>query len=340
MSLIHSSLYQGKDTLRKLKQVKKSLSLGANSAPPSNQKATASSSSRPSDSRPEPKPTVNYKAPARQQVGDDYRPVEEENNFESTGQPKPTQHFTNTWKAYSNDKNKENRPESVGPQPKRRLVDRAPDARKMKWHDVIEESNGGPSNQQHSRSERGDTEELNGGSSNRKRSHDDSEDSEETGFEKDTRDHIPPRREPADKRRRVQSTALDDDADSSRRSQQQGHAREEARPQVTRREREKRAAELDDDEDEDEDEDREDQRVRFSQVASVARSNTQRVKIPNSRTQKRVAWSPADEQLLVDLVEEFGCSWSLIQKRGGFEHDRDQVALKDKARNMKVSFIK
>jgi hypothetical protein len=57
-------------------------------------------------------------------------------------------------------------------------------------------------------------------------------------------------------------------------------------------------------------------------------------------TQKRVFWTGADEDHLVRLIEEYGTSWSVIAKLGGFQTNRDQVALKDKARNMKVSYLK
>jgi hypothetical protein len=43
---------------------------------------------------------------------------------------------------------------------------------------------------------------------------------------------------------------------------------------------------------------------------------------------------------LIEAIEQFGCSWSLIAKNVEFEDDRDQIALKDKARNMKVAFLK
>jgi hypothetical protein len=56
--------------------------------------------------------------------------------------------------------------------------------------------------------------------------------------------------------------------------------------------------------------------------------------------QKRTFWTGADEDRLVRLVEEHGTSWSVIAKLGGFQTFRDQVALKDKARNMKVAYLK
>jgi hypothetical protein len=57
----------------------------------------------------------------------------------------------------------------------------------------------------------------------------------------------------------------------------------------------------------------------------------------------RIRWDPASEKRLQDMVAEFGPSWALI-KRIDEEGDnlfegRDQVALKDKARNMKVAMI-
>jgi hypothetical protein len=324
-----SSLYEGKDAIRRLKKMKKSLSLDA---PPSNQKATAPSSSRPTESRPKQKATVNSKAPMEhiQQVEDDYGHFEEEDHFEGTVEPRPTQEYVDTWKALSNDKNKENRPvnESANPTAKRRYVDRQPNARRVDWDEDSQEANGGPSNRKRSHEEREETEE--------------SEESADLGFEQDRRVPDPARRvmpppEPPAKRHRAQSTPLDEDEAASRRSQERA---EEQLQTEARRERERRAAEVEDEDEFYEEEDEEEAQILFSQVASTASVNTQKVRIATAQTQKRTPWSEADSQRLIDLIDQHGCSWSFIQKRGGFQVDRDQVALKDKARNLKVMFVK
>lgn len=56
--------------------------------------------------------------------------------------------------------------------------------------------------------------------------------------------------------------------------------------------------------------------------------------------QKRTRWSPADENRLIALIGQHGTSWATIESRGGFQVIRGQVALKDKARNMKAVYLK
>jgi hypothetical protein len=60
--------------------------------------------------------------------------------------------------------------------------------------------------------------------------------------------------------------------------------------------------------------------------------------------QTRTRWSEKEIETLQQLIEENGISWSLIKRIDG-ENDgilasRDQVGLKDKARNMKFDFLK
>lgn len=62
------------------------------------------------------------------------------------------------------------------------------------------------------------------------------------------------------------------------------------------------------------------------------------------KVQVRKAWTDEETGLLLDLIEEHGTSWRLL-KQIDLENDyilkdRDQVALKDKARNMKLDFLK
>jgi hypothetical protein len=57
----------------------------------------------------------------------------------------------------------------------------------------------------------------------------------------------------------------------------------------------------------------------------------------------RVRWSNSEEYALEQMITEHGCSWALIKdidsKTDQHFEGRDQVALKDKARNMKVAYI-
>ncbi|KAI9819253.1 MAG: hypothetical protein M1827_007409 [Pycnora praestabilis] len=59
------------------------------------------------------------------------------------------------------------------------------------------------------------------------------------------------------------------------------------------------------------------------------------------KVQTRHPWSEEATNRFVEVIEEFGTSWSKIAKLGEplFE-GRDQVGLKDKARNLKVDFLK
>ncbi|KAI6247528.1 hypothetical protein HI914_04304 [Erysiphe necator] len=79
----------------------------------------------------------------------------------------------------------------------------------------------------------------------------------------------------------------------------------------------------------------------ISQITTAAKQNAARSRMTSSGVQIRVPWSHNDEELLLNGIEKYGCSWSsLLNIIRGWEYERDQVALKDKARNMKVSFLK
>ena len=62
------------------------------------------------------------------------------------------------------------------------------------------------------------------------------------------------------------------------------------------------------------------------------------------KVQVRRAWTDEETQTLLELIEAHGTSWRLLkdidQKNGFVLQGRDQVALKDKARNMKLDFLK
>ena len=207
-----------------------------------------------------------------------------------------------------------------------------------------------------------DSQEANGGPSNRKRTHEEAEEesepeeSEDNGFEQDYRVPDPTRRvvpppEPASKRHRNTAPGEDEAASHGSRERTTGlsHGQpgeNEKRP-AARRGIETRAAKVEDSDEfieeeheEEEHEEEEKQPFLLSQVASYAKLNTQRKKLATARPQKRTPWSEEDSLELVDLIKEHGCSWAVIQKYGKFEVDRDQVAIKDKARNMRVQFEK
>lgn len=62
------------------------------------------------------------------------------------------------------------------------------------------------------------------------------------------------------------------------------------------------------------------------------------------KVQVRKAWTDDETGTLLDLIEEHGTSWRLLKEIDDHGHSilrgRDQVALKDKARNMKLDFLK
>ena len=63
-------------------------------------------------------------------------------------------------------------------------------------------------------------------------------------------------------------------------------------------------------------------------------------------TQVRKKWTVDENDRLITLIEEYGCSWAYLKQvdeahpDGPRLEDRDQVALKDKARNMRHDFHK
>lgn len=63
------------------------------------------------------------------------------------------------------------------------------------------------------------------------------------------------------------------------------------------------------------------------------------------QSQIRRAWSPLETQRLLEMIGDHGCRWSLILKQDAKRaqpalQDRNQVQLKDKARNMKLDYLK
>ena len=80
----------------------------------------------------------------------------------------------------------------------------------------------------------------------------------------------------------------------------------------------------------------------YRRVNSTAKLDVS-VRVPK-KPQTRTPWSVEETGLLLDLIQDNGLSWALIKKiddsRDKVLWRRDQVALKDKARNMKVDYLK
>ena len=87
----------------------------------------------------------------------------------------------------------------------------------------------------------------------------------------------------------------------------------------------------------------------FSQIDNykmASQQAKQRTAMQPKRVQSRTPWSEVEEEKLIALIEQFGTSYALLKTKDKEEEPRhvlqhrDQVALKDKARNMKVNFLK
>lgn len=60
------------------------------------------------------------------------------------------------------------------------------------------------------------------------------------------------------------------------------------------------------------------------------------------KTQTRKAWTDLETETLINLISDHGTSWKLLKDKdvGKVLVDRDQTALKDKARNIKFDYLK
>ncbi|KAI1766016.1 hypothetical protein GGR53DRAFT_237191 [Hypoxylon sp. FL1150] len=76
-------------------------------------------------------------------------------------------------------------------------------------------------------------------------------------------------------------------------------------------------------------------------VLSQGAQNTRRANIKPKPRQVRVPWTAPEIQRLLDLIADpsLKCSWSAMEEEGGFENYRNQQALRDKARSLKVWFL-
>lgn len=79
-------------------------------------------------------------------------------------------------------------------------------------------------------------------------------------------------------------------------------------------------------------------------IVSANQSAKQKMAMVKKPPQRRSAWTVAETDTLHHLITEYGTSWKLLKDQDLMEDHvleaRDQVALKDKARNMKMDFLK
>lgn len=77
----------------------------------------------------------------------------------------------------------------------------------------------------------------------------------------------------------------------------------------------------------------------YKKVKSSAKLRTA---VLPKKVQSRKPWSDQETQRLIEMIEEYGTSWALLKMKDkeSILGSRDQTALKDKARNMKVDYLK
>jgi len=254
---------------------------------------------------------------------------EEDDAAEEISQ-RPTSEYVRAWDEFSNEKNKENRPlkEEAKPSAKRSMLDRQTNAERLKWTDDSQGNVPASSNRKHSRQER-----------------EESEESQDGGFQDDQRAPDPARRKAAPPAR---ARAPVREVSPPKRARVQDRA---ASPSIEESESEQRNQEVTlqasasrgafDNEDDIMEED-EDERPAPTQMGALAKVAGVRMRMGTGETQKRRPWADEDSRRLIDLIEEYGCSWAQIAKMPGWIDRRDnfQVQLKDKARNLKVMYLK
>ena len=83
---------------------------------------------------------------------------------------------------------------------------------------------------------------------------------------------------------------------------------------------------------------------RVSQVYNIANEAAKRMTALQPKApQTRKPWTEEETERLLELIEKFGRSWKQLKFEDrdlGILENRDQVALKDKARNIKFDFLK
>ncbi|KAI9812071.1 MAG: hypothetical protein M1832_000624 [Thelocarpon impressellum] len=335
--------------------------LGSNA--PARDDGTAAMSAGP----PEDQVDVPLAAPARPSADppaqalqdDDWAPARMDDNEDVYGDhyagapPPPTSsaQVLTGYERQQREKNKENRGvEAGGPPRRRRLIDRQENAQRVEFDDGLDET-------QPREGKRASPERV--GEDEEDEEDDDSELSQDAGFEHDRRpvdrdrrraDPASPRREPIGTTpsrkgptrapRRPHRSEDDDDITSP--EDQARAARGAKRKPPTASPQQRRhvtpslasagaAAAADDD----------DAAIDFSEVSTLAK-RVAATRAPG-KVQVRRAWGAAETARFVAYVEDerFGVSWSKIEgAKDPLLRGRGQVALKDKARNLKADFLK
>jgi hypothetical protein len=239
-----------------------------------------------------------------------------------------TQEYVASWEKHNLEKNKENRPLPAGLQSnpgKRSRLDRQKDTDRSGY----------------------DPDYISPSSSHKRPRRERSEESQDAGFQEDHRLPDPERRSAAPVARlRSPIESPQSPPEMVRRQPsdegvprvvRQNHGRAEAAlPASARRAADGEYWEV---EGEEEDQSSPIPAPSFREVNAHAKCVVARTTQKSRTTQKRIPWSEADTDDFIRLIKEHGCSWAELYRLGNFGH-RDQVALKDKARNLKVAFLK
>lgn len=258
---------------------------------------------------------------------DDFQPdIDDGNEDFIDEEPRPTAEIVAAWNENSKEKNKENHRPRSKPTAKRRLIDSQPNAERISnnW-DISQENVAGPSAPKRARSDL---------------EREESEESEDEGFEKDRRRPNPSRRDAAPPARPLSPV---EDLPSPPKRQRTNYP--EASPRIgssnaaaRKQERKESAMAMREMADDDSSDDGIPAPT-ATEISAAARSVTARAKVARG-PQKRKEWSNRDAKQLERGIAKYGCSWSTIFKNTEWEVVRDQVALKDKARNLKVNYLK
>lgn len=82
----------------------------------------------------------------------------------------------------------------------------------------------------------------------------------------------------------------------------------------------------------------------YEEYVRVNQSAKEKIAVVTKPPQRRSAWTSAETDMLYYLITEHGTSWKFLKEQdleqGHVLEARDQVALKDKARNMKMDYLK
>lgn len=253
-----------------------------------------------------------------QQNDDDYQPMIDE---DLDNRPRSTAEYTAAWNENSKEKNKENHKPTAT---KRRLIDHQPGAQKVVW-DESQDSVAGPSPAKRTRAES-----------------EYSDESEDQGFQEDQRHIDPDRRAIAPPGPRFSPVQDVSSPNKRQRVQREMSPRVESSRAGAQRiperiEHERRSNQVSDDSDtESSGETPPPTASEISTAARYATAKAKGVQVPKGRR----PWSDRDSNLLIRRVEKYGCAWATIHQLGKWDVQRDQVALKDRARNMKVNMLK